>query len=103
MLSIGTSDVKEVTVLEVSGCAPLENSHGVVGWEGLKRAFADPHPNRVCLEARELSCLVSPLGGAFDPAIAPTPEELNAPGLFDQCFREIRRAVYDDFESEILS
>jgi len=95
LLSIGTSDVKEVTVLDVSGCAPLENSHGVLGWEGLKRAFADPNPNHVCLEARKWSCLVSPLGLAFDPAIAPTPEELNVPGLFNECLREIRRAVYD--------
>ncbi|KAG1872041.1 MM3350-like domain-containing protein [Suillus tomentosus] len=93
LLAVGTSDVKEVSVLEVSGCAPLENSHGVLGWEGLKRAFADPNPNDVSLEARRLSWLVSPLGGAFHPAIAPTIEQLNAPGLFDKRFRQIRRGI----------
>ncbi|KAG1821787.1 MM3350-like domain-containing protein [Suillus subaureus] len=93
LLAVGTSYVKEVSVLEVSGCAPLENSHGVLGWEGLKRAFADPHPDDLSLEARRLSWLVSPLGGAFHPAVAPTIEQLNAPGLFDKRFRQIRKGI----------
>ncbi|KAG1747148.1 MM3350-like domain-containing protein [Suillus paluster] len=93
LLSTVMSNAKEVSVLEVSGCAPLENSHGVMGWEGLKRAFADPNPNDVSLEARRLSWLVSPLGGAFHPSIAPTTQQLNIPGLFDRRFREIRKGL----------
>ncbi|KAG2756613.1 hypothetical protein P692DRAFT_20526860 [Suillus brevipes Sb2] len=90
-----TSGVKELKVIEASGCAPLEDSGGIYGWDEIKRAFATTNPSGEMRDRKRWGRQISPLGQAFNPAVQPSIEEFNQPGEFLKFLRGVRQAAGD--------
>lgn len=90
-----TSGVKELKVIDASGCAPLEDSGGIYGWDEIKRAFATTNPSGEMRDRKRWGRQISPLGQAFNPAVQPSIEEFNQPGEFLKFLRGVRQAAGD--------
>jgi hypothetical protein len=89
------SGIKELKVIEVAGCAPLEDAGGIYGWDELKRAFATTNPNSEMRDRKRWGREISPLGQTFNPAVQPPTEEFNQPGEFLKFLRDVRQAAGD--------
>ncbi|KAG6330276.1 hypothetical protein ID866_8814 [Astraeus odoratus] len=81
-VSSTTLDSEVLKVIEVQGASPLEDVGGIRDWNVVKKAFAALNPNE---EQNQKRRWARALGGeAYDPTVAPTVSELNAPGAFEK-------------------
>ncbi|KIJ62755.1 hypothetical protein HYDPIDRAFT_29911 [Hydnomerulius pinastri MD-312] len=74
---------RKLKVIAAEGAGPLEDAGGIRGWDEVKRAFASTNPSREMNDKKEWARMISPLGEAYDPRVAPTIDQLNTPGEYE--------------------
>ncbi|KAG6329400.1 hypothetical protein ID866_9689 [Astraeus odoratus] len=97
-VSSTTLESDTLKVVEVRGAGALDDAGGVTGWEDVKAAFAATNPTADENERRGWARLISGRGGAYDPTVAPTVDELNAREGFHSWL--VRAGFTDDHNAD---
>ncbi|PPQ68417.1 hypothetical protein CVT26_006089 [Gymnopilus dilepis] len=82
------------------GCDPVEDCHGPMGWNDIKRAFLTPEASRTSNQKFLLQWAAdtSGLGSQFDPFRERSLEEMNSPGNWERQYMQFIDQCENEFE-----